>query len=197
MMRKSLVILALPFLLTHCGVKTNQNDAFSLPESRPVVKTASAIRAFNLNGKMAVKEGSEGFSAAMSWRQRSHRYYTIDLSGPFGAGHVNLTVTPAGAILKDNKNQVGESNAVSLLKRETGYSIPVNYLHYWLKGLAIPGLPATSKKSQKGLINQLSQAGWSIQYRRYMQTQGITLPQKIFLNKGALSVKIFITRWRF
>ncbi len=51
---------------------------------------------FELNGKMAVRNAAERYSARFIWRQ-SGRVFDIDVWGPLGQGRVHLRVTAGGS----------------------------------------------------------------------------------------------------
>lgn len=198
-------ILCLFSLLLLASCATRQAPSIDTIEQAPEKKTLTykereqkinRIRSFVANGAIAVKEDRKGFSASMTWSERSYANYKVDLYGPFGAGHITLRVIPGLATLKDSKNQVQSSNAENLLQKETGHYIPLNYLKYWLKGIPKPNVPSSKKTDKSQKITSMSQAGWHISYLRYKKAFGLMLPAKIRLTRGNLRVKIAIHRWR-
>ena len=195
--------LMLILLLASCTNRsTSSLDVMeTTPTKKPLTykereQRLNKIRSFTASGAIAVKEGRKGFSANMTWAERSYANYKVDLYGPFGAGHITLKVIPGLATLKDNKNQVQSSNAESLLRKETGHYIPLNLLKYWLKGIPKPNMSSSKKIDINQRITHLSQAGWRISYLRYRRAFGLMLPAKIRLVRVALRVKIAISRWR-
>ncbi len=90
------------------------------------------------------------------------------LSGPFGVGALVLKMTPAGLSL----NGAPPSDAVvAQLQERLGFELPLDNLRYWLLGIPDPGTTLRSDAQRSGSRTQLTQAGWSIDYDRYMPSE--------------------------
>ncbi len=188
-------------LLASCStIKSPSIDSMPIQEKKKITYEQRANKLLKLThwtarGRLAVKEDNKGFSASINWRAKSPSRYNINLYGPFGAGHITLNVTPEVATLKDNKTSITSQNPQSLLRKETGHTIPIGYMNYWLKGIAKPGTSANKTLDKQKRLTRLSQAGWHIQFLRYSKAHGFYLPAKIRLAKGNMLVKIIINRW--
>ena len=156
----------------------------------------SEINDWHLTGRIAIINGHESWHLTMEW-QRHNDKYILDLSGPFGAGHAQLTGTAEGVILIDaDKNYLYADSPDRLLQEATGIKMPVKSLLYWMRGIPNWNI----KKQTEGLdalgrLRQLQQDGWLIRFKRYVDVDKHELPQKVFIDGHDLKVKIFVDEW--
>lgn len=156
----------------------------------------SKINDWYLNGRVAIINGQESWHLTMEW-QRHDDKYILDLSGPFGAGHAQLTGTNDGVVLVDSdQNYFYADSPDRLLREVTGLRMPVKSLLYWMRGL--PNWNIKKEKQQLdefGRLALLQQDGWRVRFKRYIDVDKHELPQKIFIDGFDLKVKIFVDEW--
>ena len=156
----------------------------------------SEINDWILTGRISIVNGEESWQLTMEWQRHADKYI-LDLSGPFGAGHAQLTGTQEGVVLVDsNKNYFYADSPDRLLQEVTGVHMPVSSLLYWMKGL--PNSDIKKEKSnidEFGRLQQLHQNGWHVRFKRYIGVGKHELPQKVFIDGHALKVKIFVDGW--
>lgn len=174
----------------------------------------SAIKSWNLRGKMGVKTGPKGGSATLKWRYNTTEQY-IELYGPLGGGRVIIDVDSAGAVLRDTKGVVIRGQTASeVLYRRLGWQVPFDHLADWARGLA--GEDATDIViDAEGRLKRLVQDNWQVEYQGYRQVEGavsgLMLPTKIavsaipgtmevYSDQGEylgdqLNVKVILKRW--
>ena len=156
----------------------------------------SEINDWFLNGRVAIINGQESWHLTMEW-QRHDDKYILDLSGPFGAGHAQLTGTNDGVVLVDSdQNYFYADSPDRLLREVTGLRMPVKSLLYWMRGL--PNWNIKKEKQQLdefGRLALLQQDGWRVRFKRYIDVDKHELPQKIFIDGFDLKVKIFVDEW--
>jgi outer membrane lipoprotein LolB len=146
---------------------------------------------WQLDGRAAVALGTQGWQAALSWRQAADGA-EVHLSGPFGIGALVLRQTPEGLSL----NGAPPSDAVvSLVQQKLGFDLPIENLHYWLLGVPNPASTFDLSRNDQDRAKVLSQAGWSIAYDRYMPVAGDLLPARLVLTAGDVRVRIVIDHW--
>lgn len=156
----------------------------------------SEINDWLLNGRVAIINGEESWHLSMEW-QRHNDKYILDLSGPFGVGHAQLTGTNEGVILVDaDKNYFYADSPDRLLQEVTGVRMPVQSLLYWMRGI-----PNWNIKKEKqtiddfGRLQQLQQDGWRVRFKSYVDVNNYELPQKVFIDGYNLKVKVFVDEW--
>ena len=147
---------------------------------------------WQLEGRAAVALGEQGWQATLNWRQRDAAT-EVRLSGPFGAGAVVLKRTVDGLSL----NGAPPSDAVTAqLQERLGFELPLDHLRFWLLGVPDPSEAFEAKRNEQDRALQLTQAGWSIDYDRYMPAGGDVLPAHVVLSCEGVRVRIAVDRWQ-
>lgn len=158
------------------------------------------ISHWQFSGKLGIKAPDESASASIHWQQ-TDKNYRIQLHGPLGQKSLSIEGNLKEVTLKEKgKPAISARNAESLLKRTTGWSLPLQQLDYWIRGL-----PAPSTKIQlielnaQGLIHNLRQKDWQIEYSGYKpityQARTIYLPQKLVARHKDLRLTLVIRNW--
>ena len=194
---KSFILLVAVIALTACTT-TPPHKFVADPDKKWEQRKSelSEINDWLLNGRIAIINGQESWHLSMKW-QRHDDKYILDLSGPFGAGHAQLTGTKDGVILVDSdKNFFYANSPERLLQEVTGLRMPVQSLLYWMRGLPNGNIKDDEKKLDNfGRLALLEQAGWKIRFKRYIDVEKHELPQKIFIDGFDLKIKIFVDEW--
>ena len=155
------------------------------------VSTLQKAGAWQLDGRAAVALGTQGWQAALNWREADDAA-EVHLSGPLGIGAVVLKQTPAGLSL----NGAPPSEAVlAQVQDKLGFDLPIDDLHFWLLGVPNPGSTFDLSRNDQDRAKGLSQAGWSSAYDRYMPVAGDLLPARLVLTTGDVRVRIVIDHW--
>jgi outer membrane lipoprotein LolB len=154
-----------------------------------------AISDYQMNGRLAVATGSDGFSAGLAWTQHAGDSQ-LQLRAPLGlsAGSIDynagvLTVHTSQALLS------GEA-AEAELEREFGMDPPLASFHFWLLGVSDPGSPADERLDGQQRLAHLEQGAWKIDYADYVESNGRWLPGKITLQSGTVRLKLVVNHWQ-
>lgn len=157
---------------------------------------AAKLSSWEISGAMAARSKGKGWSASLNWSQRGLSSYHIRLSGPLGSGTVLITRSGGAVTLRDGPKTASSSNAESLLKQQTGLSLPVTNLYYWVRGIPAPGAVQGKKYDSSGHLLALRQGGYAIDYQRYTTVANAALPSSIRLQGNGLFIKLVIKKWR-
>ena len=95
------------------------------------------------------------------------------------SGHFLLSHTPAVLTVLDLKRAL---DALTLMKRAVGFSVPINGLEYWLDGQASPWSKAETVPD-KAPYETIIQNGWTITYLAYVNG----LPSRLRLTRAETS----------
>jgi len=169
------------------------------PITQPVkwvehVKALTLMGEWHIKGKVGIKQGKEGGSAHLDWIQ-SHDSFHITLSGPLGQGATIISGNKSGAKLENSDGTYIAETPEQLLYVHTGWNLPISNLLYWIKGLPEPRMEKAVKFNNIGLIENLSQGGWDLQFERYQNALGEPLPHKIKIYSDDLKVTVLVKQW--
>jgi outer membrane lipoprotein LolB len=188
-------------LMTACtGLRTRT------PESAPVLLWSQRLpvlqhlRHFDLQGKVGVSTGSDGFSAGLRWQQNDDQA-SIDLSAPLGFGAAHIQQTDDILRVTTSKGVTLDSTAANDELRATlGFDAPLLSLRYWVVGASDPATPAQETLDANQRLNHLEQDGWQVQYGDYTLVSAVPTPQwlplSLTVTRDALRLKIVIHDWK-
>ena len=172
----------------------------SLPSHRPnPVEETEPIpphEYFELEGKLAVKHGKDGFSATFTWSQRGPDY-SIRLWGPLGQGRT-LIEGDASAIeitTADGKKH-SDSHPQRLMQQWLGWSVPLGVFRYWIQGRSAPQLRTSGTLERKDDSDSFEQLGWQIVSSRYRAVEGGEMPMKTVAETGDFKITLIIRKAR-
>lgn len=186
---RSYIFLLLFLLLTGCAQQAVQQHAPS--------RDLNDIEQWHIQGKFSVKQPAKAVSASLDWQQLSKNHYEIALTGPFGQGRVLLSGYPDRVILKDAHGDVEVAyNAELLLYHHTGWSLPIESLYYWTRGLPDPHYTYQFVDNEQGQLRHLKQHGWTLDYESYQQYDGYTVPRRITLNYPDTRITLLLKTWQ-
>jgi outer membrane lipoprotein LolB len=153
------------------------------------------LSTWTVTGRVLIKAEERSWNATLFWVQRDEAY-RIRLIAPLGQGTVQLSGGDGGVVRRTSNNQVFTAQDPQTLMLDTlGWSVPVDGLRYWMRGLDDPRTPAVVRLDARGRPETLEQAGWVIDYQRYADGAPPELPTKLALANQALSVRILVSRW--
>ncbi|WP_096087527.1 lipoprotein insertase outer membrane protein LolB [Agaribacterium haliotis] len=157
---------------------------------------ARDLERWQLSGKIALRTADEGHSAVLLWRQNKSDFY-ISLSGPFGAGRIEIESDNSGAVLRNADGEHYAASAEQLFLQLVGMEMPVDMLRWWVRGLPSPNFPiSNSQYSDSGRLIGFEQQGWQLELSRFQQQGSLTLPGKIKALQAPYQVKLIIQNWQ-
>ena len=154
----------------------------------------SAVSSWEISGAIFARNQAKGWSATLYWLQKGLNQYQIRLVGPIGSGAVIINKKSGVVTYRDGPHRFSAVSAENLLKKQTGISLPVNNLYYWVRGIPAPG-PIGGSEYHHKLLFILRQAGYIVEYRQYMTVGKLVLPKQIILHNKNVFIKLAIRRW--
>jgi len=160
----------------------------------------SGLAGWQMNGRVAVKNTEDSWSASLSWQQQAETF-DISFSSMLGQRMAQLKGDELSASLYLPDDRVlSAANVSDLLDDELGWSVPMDGLRYWLVGLPAPEpepvLALNKGLDELGRLQWLEQSGWRIEYQRYRPAGTLEVPKKMVLTRGDLRVRFVIDRWQ-
>jgi len=151
---------------------------------------------WQIRGKFSIKQHNAATSANLTWQQRDEDHYEIALSGPLGQGTVQLSGRPNQVVFKDARGNIDRArDAQTLLYQHTGWSLPIESLYYWTRGLPDPHYDFQYSLTDHGHMHALKQHGWTLEYEEYQQYDGYTVPRKIILWHIDHRITLLLNTW--
>lgn len=156
----------------------------------------AALTTWQASGRVAVRAGSDGFSASFDWREAAG-HGELGVRGPFGAGAVRITRTAeriqieSGGAPPFEVVAPFESLEPELVAR-LGFPLPLDPLRYWVLGVPAPGRPAD------GAASEFRQDGWQVTVGEFVPVDGAPgpLPARLTLSRDTTRIRVVVDRWR-
>ena len=177
----------------HAPMKAVENPELAWPKYRQRIQ---ALADWQAHGVVGVSWPGNAQSANVSWVQ-SGSHFSLEFYGPLGIGATYIKGQPGQVTLITSKGKHLHANsAEALMQQSLGWSVPVEGLVYWVRGIPAPGAFVSYQLNRYGLLQQLSQSGWSITYANdTMVAPHIALPERMVLRQGNLRVVVVVHRW--
>jgi len=154
-----------------------------------------ALDTWRMTGRVAVAVNDEGASASLDWRQAGETS-RLALSGPFGTGALQVTLSPQGLSLEDGRGGHAEGEAArAVLAERLGLDVPLAALRYWVMGAPAPDLPFVETLGPDGRPASFEQAGWRVAIAHYAAAAGGLLPARLTAEREGARLKLAVSRW--
>ena len=148
-----------------------------------------------MQGRVAIRYGDDGGQGLLHWRQQGTSY---DLRFYDALNRLQLHIEGGsqGVLLHARDQETREAaNAENLMQEYLGWSVPVNALRYWVRGLPAPDLPVATSRLSGNHLEQLSQGDWYILYQRYEKVDGVWMPDLMKIEAPEMSIKLVVEKW--
>lgn len=187
-------------LLSGCAHKLSKAPLISedWPKHQAQVE---ALEKWQATGKLGVKVPNDGGSMSLRWQQEPNNF-TIDFTGPFGQNILGIAGHAGQVTLSEpNKAPITAKTAEELIRRNTGWTIPVTQLAYWVRGLPAPAAKVTRfSPNAQGLLGELEQLGWKVVYGDYLSvnttTGTLAMPGRITAEFKDIKLTLVIREWQ-
>lgn len=155
----------------------------------------ASIQQFSMQGRIGVQTNGKGFSGSLHWQHNSTED-DINLYSPLGSQVASIRKTPDQVTLKDSAGKSFSAADAETLTQETlGWKLPLTGLADWSIGRPTLSPIQNSTWNEQGLLTNLDQDGWKIEYDNYEQQGVYMLPGKIFLKSDKLNLKLLVEKW--
>jgi outer membrane lipoprotein LolB len=155
-----------------------------------------AIAHWGLVGKISLDDGDRGGSGRLQWDVKPGQS-ELDFHGALGRGAWHLQIGAEGALLKMADGSEETAASVSeLFQDSVGWSVPIEALQWWVRGLAAPGAIESQQLGAGGLLVSLRQFGWDVDFNRYDSVGDIGLPVRLNATRDQYRVKLAVRHWR-
>lgn len=164
------------------------------------VASLAGFKNWKLEGKLSVTQPKRSDTAVINlWRQHGREFELHLSSTIMGLGSTQLSGDPGFVELTTGQGKdYVSAKPEQLLQRELGWSLPLDNLRYWIKGIPNPDHPAQLFFDADGRLKRLQQAGWKVHYRRPHQfIKGLPpLPKLITAENGPVRIRVAVLHWQ-
>lgn len=190
------LLLLLVVVLAGCAGQPRENTDQDARHAAWADRSARLgdLENWGFTSRLSIDDGADGGSGRLDWRTRPSSS-SLQFRGALGQGAWRLAMDPDGATLSLADGSVYQGASVNeLVQRETNWRIPVDALSWWVRGLAF-GDPELLELDPEGRPLLLREAGWTIEYERFDDFNGLHLPIRLQAFDGQVRVKLAISRW--
>jgi outer membrane lipoprotein LolB len=153
-MLNKLFILLFVLFITGCSTFYRISDKTHNQYVRP-----DAIdNNFDITGRFFIQNTTNIQYGNFAWNKTgTHEILTFNT--PLGQTVAKITIESSDAILDTGQKVYTGSNLDALMLNNLGFSIPIEYLHYWIQGVTFPNINVDNQ-NEFGF----TQLGWTIEY---------------------------------
>ena len=149
-------------------------------------------RRIPLNGPISTGTGSFFESRPRSLPKRCRHPL-----GPLGRGATRIQGDRQQTTLEiAGRAPVTADSAEQLVEEQIGWRLPVDHLLWWVRGLPAPDSPSNLQLDSSSRLGRLSQSGWTVEYSRYQEVDGVELPQRLQISGHDLLLTLVVTEWK-
>jgi len=191
------ITIAAILLLSACAQTPQQPSITDDPNAfwAQHQQQAATLSNWDIMGKLGIRTPAQSNSARFNWQQLDQEF-DIHITTLLGQGVVTLTGSNDDVQIKiAGRGDFNTSTPEALLLQELGWTLPIDVLNYWVRGIPAPNSKAFYQLNEQGLLDTLQQAGWQLSFSRYQVLDSHTLPSKIRLQQGDIIVTLLIKRW--
>ena len=159
------------------------------------LQQVSQLSHWYIEGRVGIKTDKQNGSASLFWQQVGDNY-EMRIIAPLGQGTYVLTGSPARVEMKGPKDLfLVATTPEELLQKGLGWSIDLQGLRYWIRGLPTPDVAHNLKLDGLGRLSVLQQSGFDVEIERYAEVEELDLPKKLKIENTNLRLKLLIQRW--
>lgn len=193
LLRLSAALMAL-FLVSGCETNRSHKVEGGMPSAawKKQERYLSNLGAWQMSGRAG---SGLGFSGQLSWVQHAAQSY-IKVRGPLGIGALEIVGNAEQVSLKDKHGTRTVVNPDAVLRESYGLPLPIDYLRWWMLGIAAPDESAGYQFDSSGNAAEIHQAGWQVSLSSYQPYDcGVVLPRKMTLRQADNKLKVVIKTW--
>jgi len=190
-------LLALLMLaLAACAPVRVREDAAGLAAQNAREAQFSSQQNWSLTARLGISNGEDGGNGELVWKQDGDAF-DFTVHAPVTGKTWRLHGDAHMAMLEGLRDAtLSGPDAAELLRGETGWSVPMSELRYWIRALRAPHGRAQLVFDAQGLPAELTQAGWKVEYRDWMEGSHPPLPRKVFASRGKARVRVVVEQWQ-
>ncbi|MDD3266432.1 MAG: lipoprotein insertase outer membrane protein LolB [Burkholderiales bacterium] len=146
-------------------------------------KPTSVDKNYDIGGRFSIITPKDNYYGNYSWQHDATSDH-LSMFSPIGTVVANITVESEVATLETSDGVYKGKDLDALLIKQLGFTLPVNYLHYWVQGIPLPESPITNQ-----LKSGFTQLGWDVEYLKWADDNH---PYIMQISNSQMKVKLLI-----
>lgn len=138
---------------------------------------------YDIGGRFSIITPSKNYYGNYSWQHDSSSD-NLSMFSPIGTVVANIIVESDIATLETSDGIYKGKDLDTLLIKQLGFTLPVNYLHYWVQGIPLP-----QYSIDKNLQSGFTQLGWNVEYLKWEDDNH---PYIMQISNDQMKVKLLI-----
>lgn len=176
---KNFVLSSLLVFMTSCAMFYNPTVA----KPSPYVKPTAIDQNFDISGRFNIKTAEKNNYGNFTWIKTGTNE-SMELRSPIGSTVAKITIESKVATLETKDKTYTGDDLDQMLEDNLGFTLPMQSLHFWIQGVALPGIPIDSN-----LDDGFVQLGWKVEYLAWTDPNH---PKILLCSKGDLTIKLLI-----
>lgn len=154
------------------------------------------LNRWHIKGKIGVSTPEDRASGFIDWKQNKQNY-AIRVSGTFGLGTTYMQGDDTGMVVKSKDvNNHFTPQPEEMLESAFGWSVPIEYLRYWIRALPSPLEDYEIQYNEEGLPLRISQGEWNLSYSKFTEyPPGILVPGKVVVERPGYKLTLVPKSW--
>ncbi|SEA75902.1 lipoprotein insertase outer membrane protein LolB [Alkalimonas amylolytica] len=189
-------LLLLTLMLSGCSIKPQTDGPILSAKQR--LERIEQLQHFELTATMGIRSPADNVSGSLHWQQQGEDYQAR-MTNFLGIRIFSLASSAGSTRLQVQGEDYQASNSTELMLALTGWSLPLDDMSLWLKGLAGDNASAKEYDALGRLIafELLDRSGyrWQVRYQRFFP-DGLALPRNIEVQSDDFHIKLVIRSWQ-
>lgn len=187
-------------ILTGCASNSSQLKPVIPLSAQQRQLQLEQLQQFQLTGALGVKAPEESISGSLNWQQQGP-FFQASMTNFVGISIFELETDARGATVKADGETHQAQSASALLDYLSGWSLPIEEMPLWLKGVASSESFNHQWDTQGRLtsftLKDSQQRDWQVSYSEFFP-DALALPKRIQLDSKAdgSRIKLVVRKWQ-
>lgn len=189
-------LLLLTVVLSGCSLKPRTDGPALTAQQR--LDRIEQLQHFELTATMGIQSPADNVSGSLHWQQQADDYQAR-MNNSFGISIFRLDSSAGSTRLQVRGEDYQASNSSELMLALTGWSLPLDEMPLWLKGLAGSNASAKEYDELDRLIaftlQDRSGYLWQVRYESFF-SDSLALPRRIVVQSDDIRIRLLIRSWQ-
>ncbi len=176
-----LKIITLSIFLSTSSCAMFYNPTVNKPA--PYIKPTTIDQNFDVSGRFSIKTSKKNDYGNFTWARQGNSE-SMELRSPIGSVAAKITINNKAVTLETKDKTYTGDDLDKVLEDNLGFTLPMQSLHYWIQGIALPDTLIESK-----LDDGFIQLGWKVEYLEWADPNH---PKILQCSKGDLIIKLLL-----